>query len=202
MYDKIFLQIPILLLAVLVLISGCTLADLEVNVASERTSLENQVLGTYNSLNQRALLVASVRGVTPGGEIESRADQSRAQDKAMESMQVLGFHRDDIQNFKTLGWVGENNQGLLTPFSMQKENIPANLHDFASRYAKQEFDSVVSEVNRARENVMQQVIRTNERFNPEDMDKIRKVFWKMHVQEALPGEKIQTRDGTWKNKQK
>ena len=201
MFQKSILQIPILLWAVLILISGCTLADLEVNVASERTSLENQVLGTYNSLNQRALLVASVRGVTPGGEIESRADQSRAQGKAVEFMQVLGFHKDDIQNFKTLGWVGENKQGLLTPFTMQMEDVPANLQDFASRYTKQEFNSVVKGVNRARENVMQQVVRTNERFNPEDMDKIRKVFWKMHVQEALPGEKIQAGDGTWKSKQ-
>ncbi len=188
-------------LFLLVLCTGCTLADLEVNVASERTTLENQVLGTYNSLNKKALLVASVRGVTPTGEIESGQQQSPAEKRAVESMQVLGFHRDDIRNFKTLGWVGENNQGLLSKFPMQKRDVPPKLQDFASRYTEQEFDSVVSEVNRARKTVMRQVIRTNERFTEQDMGRIRKIFWKMRKEQALPGVKIQSRDGTWTSKQ-
>ncbi|MBW1790345.1 MAG: DUF1318 domain-containing protein, partial [Deltaproteobacteria bacterium] len=35
---------------VLVFLFGCTLAEVQVNVVSERTALENQVLGAYNSL--------------------------------------------------------------------------------------------------------------------------------------------------------
>jgi uncharacterized protein YdbL (DUF1318 family) len=190
----------ICLLCLLILTGGCTLAELKVNVVSERTALENQVLGTYNSLTEEALLVASVRGVTPTGEIESRPEQSAAKHQAMESMQVLGFHQDDIQNFKTLGWIGENTRGLLTSFPRQTQEVPPDLADFAARYSQEEFISVIQEVNQARETIMQQVIQTNEQFTEQDLATIRQVFWRMHVEQALPGEKIQNEDGTWTNK--
>ncbi|HMA67919.1 MAG TPA: hypothetical protein VKO20_08875, partial [Desulfosalsimonadaceae bacterium] len=47
----------ILLLAPL-LLSACTLAQVDVEMVSERTALENQVLGTYNSLDAQMLLAA------------------------------------------------------------------------------------------------------------------------------------------------
>jgi hypothetical protein len=54
---------------ILLPLCACTLAKVDVNVVSERTSLENQVLGTYNTINDDLLLVASVRGVSPSGTI-------------------------------------------------------------------------------------------------------------------------------------
>ena len=59
-------------------VSGCTLAKVDVNVVSERTSLENQVLGTYNSLSEDMLLVASVRGVSPTGKVEAPPHHTRS----------------------------------------------------------------------------------------------------------------------------
>lgn len=192
---------PVWLVFCLALCGSCTLADLDVNVVSERTSLENQVLGTYNSLSEEALLVASVRGVSPTGEIETRPEQSPERREAVEAMQVLGFHEDDIQSFKALGWVGENRQGLLSPFPMDRSSVPEDLADFASRFSKEEFSFVVQEANKARNTIMRQVVQTNERFTEQDMDRIREVFWRMRLEQALPGEKIQTEDGTWKAKQ-
>jgi len=185
------------LLLCLSLASACTLADLEVNVVSERTALENQVLGTYNALNEDAMLVASVRGVTPTGEIEVRPEQSPEQQQAVEAMQVLGFHQDDVQNLKTLGWVGENRQGVLSAFPMQSGNVPDGLEEFAARFSQEEFSFVLQEVNQARETIMRQVIQTNESFTEQDLDRIREVFWRMHAEQALPGEKVQATDGTW-----
>ena len=52
----------IFILFILLLISGCTLANVKVEMLSERTALENQVLGSYNSLDSQMLLAASVRG--------------------------------------------------------------------------------------------------------------------------------------------
>ena len=100
-------------------LSGCTLAEVKVNVASERTSLENQILGSYNSLSEETLLVASVRGVDPLGRIQTPQKKSGEQQDAVTAMQVLSFHADDVDAFKRLGWVGEDNKGLLTAFAMQ-----------------------------------------------------------------------------------
>jgi len=180
---------------------GCTLAKVNVNVVSERTALENQVLGSYNSLDQDMLLMASVRGVDPLGRVQTSPRRSREHRDAMEGMQVMAFHADDVDAFKRLGWVGENNEGLLTYFPMDKEDIPEELMEFASRYGGDEFNAVVKEVNQAREKVMKRVVEINENFTKDDLPEIRRVFGKINRENALPGEKVQTEDGRWVEKE-
>lgn len=183
------------------LLSNCTLAKVKIDVVSERTSLENQVLGTYNSLDRDMLLVASVRGVDPKGKLHKPIRQSQERKDAIEAMQTLAFHEDDLQSFKRLGWVGENNEGLITVFSMDKENVPDELQAFADRYRQDEFQAVINQVNRARTVVMQRVIQLNENFTESDLPKIKKVFASLNRNNALSGEKIQREDGTWTTKE-
>lgn len=176
---------------------SCTLAEVRINVVSERTALENQVLGSYNALAQDVLLVASVRGVDPLGRINTPPRKSREHQDAIESMQTLAFHADDVEAFKRLGWVGENNEGSLTTFPIDKKNVPDDLKDFASRYQEDEFKAVVKDVNHGREVIMRRVVEINENFSQEDLPKIRKIFGKLNRENSLPGEKIQKEDGSW-----
>jgi uncharacterized protein YdbL (DUF1318 family) len=176
---------------------GCTLADVRVDVVSERTTLENQVLGTYNALDQEMLLLASVRSVGPSGAIKAPPRRSQEHKDAVAAMQTQAFHADDLQALKRLGWVGENNEGLLTVFDMQKESITEDLKAFAGRYDEAEFKAVVAEINQAREVVMRRVIQMNDNFTEEDLPEVRRVFGRLNAQNALPGEKIQTEDGSW-----
>jgi uncharacterized protein YdbL (DUF1318 family) len=184
-------------LALAGLIAGCTLAEVKVNVASERTSLENQILGSYNSLSEETLLVASVRGVDPLGRIQAPPKKSGEQQDAVTAMQVLSFHADDVDAFKRLGWVGEDNQGLLKPLGMDRGKAPDDLRDFAARYGKPEFDAVLAEVNAAREIVMRRAIETNTALTQADMPKVRAVFAKLAVDTARPGDRLQNPDGSW-----
>jgi hypothetical protein len=176
---------------------GCTLAEVKVNVASERTSLENQILGSYNSLSEETLLVASVRGVDPLGRIQPPPKKSQEQQDAIASMQVLSFHADDVEAFKRLGWVGEDNQGLLKPFGLQRDKAPDDLKDFAARYRQQEFDSVLKEVNAAREVIIRRAIETNAQLTQADLPKVRAVFAKLAADTSQPGDKLQNPDGSW-----
>ena len=186
-----------LLSMTLFLLFGCTLAQVRVNVVSERTALENQVLGSYNSLSQDVLLVASVRGVDPLGRIKTPPRKRREYQDTVEAVETIAFHADDVDFFKRLRWVGENNQGLLTPFPMDKKGVPEDLKEFTARYQADEFNTVVQEVNRAREVVILQVVEINENLTKEDLPKIRKVFGKLNRENALPGEKVQAEDGSW-----
>lgn len=176
---------------------GCTLAKVDVNVVSERTALENQVLGSYNALSDDVLLVASVRGVDPTGKIKTPPRKSREYQNAVTAVETLAFHEDDLDAFKRLGWVGENNQALLTDFPMKVENVPDDLQAFANGYPRDEFLSVVKQVNRSREVIMMRVVATNADFTEEDLPEIKKVFAKLNREKALPGEKIQKEDGSW-----
>jgi uncharacterized protein YdbL (DUF1318 family) len=180
------------------LLSGCTLAKVDVNVVSERTSLENQVLGSYNSLSQDLLLVASVRGVSPTGKIDAPPRRSPEQQDATRALETISFHADDLESFKRLGWVGENSDGQITPFTRETpKNLPADLQGFATLYTEAEFRQVIDEVNRSRETLMQRVVQTNENFTAKDLPAIRKVFAKINRQNSAPGTKIQADDGSW-----
>ncbi|MBW1778346.1 MAG: DUF1318 domain-containing protein [Deltaproteobacteria bacterium] len=181
-----------------VLFLGCTLAQVNVEVLSERTAMENQILGTYNALDDEMLLLASVRAVDASGAFQATPPKSREQQEAVTALQVLAFHADDLAAFKRLGWVGENNQGLLTPFPMEKKDVPEDLKDLAGRYQKEEFEFVVSEINNARERVMRRVIELNDNLTDADWPSVRSIFGKLNAENALPGEKVQNEDGTWR----
>ncbi len=184
----------------LILASGCTLAQVDVEVVSERTALENQVLGTYHSLDNEMLLAASVRGVDPEGNIRTPPPRSPEAQDAVTALQVQSFHRDDLAAFKRLGWIGEGRDGLLASFAMDRENPPEDLKEFAGRYTEDEFKSVISQVNAAREVIMRRVVELNENLSEKDLPEIRRIFGKLNIDNALPGEKIQLEDGSWAQK--
>ncbi len=183
--------------AILVILGGCALAQVNVEVLSERTTLENQILGTYNSLDREMMLLASVRGVDPTGQIRKPPNQSQEHRDAISAIQLQTFHLDDLSAFKRLQWVGENNVGFLKPFPMNKENVPDELNDFAKRYTEQEFNAVITQINAARIVIMQRVIDLNENLAQEDLPKVQQIFGALNSENALVGEKIQTKDGTW-----
>lgn len=179
-------------------LAGCTLAKVDVNVVSERTSLENQVLGTYNSLSEDMLLVASVRGVSPTGTIDAPPRHTPEQVDATRAMETIAFHADDVDTFKRFGWVGENQEGLLTAFARETPKVSTEeLKSFAANYSEAEFQQVVKEVNQSREILMMRVIQTNENFTINDLPAIRKVFARLNRQNSAPGTRIQTADGRW-----
>lgn len=188
-------------LTALLLVSGCTLAKVDVNVVSERTSLENQVLGSYNSLSEDQLLVASVRGISPTGKIEEAPRRSPEQQEATRAMETIAFHADDLEAFKRLGWIGENREGLLTAFPREiPKNLTPELQAFAARYGETEFRQAIEEVNRSREVLMLRVVQTNENFTSKDLPAIRKVFAKINRQNSAPGSKVQGDDGSWSSR--
>lgn len=192
---------PITFLLLTLLLTACTLARVDVEMVSERTALENQVLGTYNALDAQMLLAASVRGVDESGAVSEPPRHSQTYKDAVTAMQTLDFHADDLARFKRLGWVGENKRGYITAFAMQKENVPEDLEDFANRYTKDEFEHVVSSVNTAREALMERIIYMNENLKDADMPEIERVFAGMHASDAPAGTRIQAEDGSWQKKE-
>ncbi|MBE0504682.1 MAG: DUF1318 domain-containing protein [Desulfuromonadales bacterium] len=182
---------------ILLPLCSCTLAKVDVNVVSERTSLENQVLGTYNTINDDLLLVASVRGISPSGKIAPAPERTPEQEGAVRALETVSFHADDVEAFKRLGWVGEGRDGLLAPFPRTQPKSGSSDQAFAETYSDGEFRQVLDEVNKAREVLMLRVIQTNENFTAQDLPEIRRVFARINQQNSPPGSKVQKDDGTW-----
>jgi len=116
-------------------------------------------------------------------------------------VETLAFHGDDVDAFKRLSWVGEDNQGRLATFPLQREKVPDDLQAFSARYQQPEFDAVVAQVNKARDAVMQRVVDTNPDLTDKDLPRIRSIFARINRENALSGEKIQQEDGSWTVKQ-
>jgi len=182
---------------ILLPLCSCTLAKVDVNVVSERTSLENQVLGTYNTINDDLLLVASVRGVSPSGKIAPAPQRTPEQETAVRALETVSFHADDIEAFKRLGWIGEGRDGLLAAFPRTQPKSGSSDQAFAATYSDGEFRQVLDQVNKARDVLMLRVIQTNENFTAQDLPEIRRVFARINQQNSPPGSKVQKDDGTW-----
>lgn len=182
---------------ILLPLCACTLAKVDVTVVSERTSLENQVLGTYNTISDDLLLVASVRGISPSGRITPAPQRTPEQEMAVRALETVSFHADDVEAFKRLGWIGEGRDGLLAPFPRTLPKSGSQDLAFAESFSEGEFRQVLEEVNSAREVLMLRVIQTNENFTARDLPEIRRVFAKINQQSSPPGSKIQKDDDTW-----
>lgn len=187
----------ILTLTMLLALGGCTLADVKVEMLSERTALENQVLGSYNSLDTQMLLVASVRGVDSEGNIARPRESSREQQEIIAAMQAVDFHADDVDLFKQLGWIGENNRGLIASFEINQADVPENLKASAQRFRPEEFEAVVSQVNASREKIMRHVIHMNAYITDADFEEVERIFAKIEADRAASGTRIQSEDGRW-----
>ncbi len=181
----------IFILSVLFLLAGCTARpEVQVTLVDTRTALENQVLGSYKELNKEFVMIASVRSVDEKGISEDRLKgMSASQREAMKAMQAKEFNRDDIDDFKKNGCVGEGNNGLLEILQCDKAKKDA-------KYEKLLKD-VVKEENESRMVIMKRVVIMNEGLKEGDLTKIQKVFARMNQDAAKSGELVQKEDGSW-----
>lgn len=187
-----WLGTPCFLWFALVWVVGCGGPLVGVTVVDERTALENQVLGTYEELNQEVLLVASVRYIDPKGKLQKSAEIPQGKKTVIRALQRTSFNKDDIDQFKAQGVLGENNQGgitLLTSDDVASDQLPF-------------VQSLVQEENADRDIVMRRVIETNEKLLEKDWPRVKKMFAALNRDKAANGHMIQTDDGKWIKKEK
>ncbi len=185
----------------MLLFSACFMPEIKVEMVGERTSLENQILGTYNAIDREMLLVASVRGVDSEGNIAEKPAHTGDYKDAIKAMQLLDFHSDDLHIFKVLGWAGENLEGKITKFEIKKDQVPVQYSDFSDKYSTDQFNEVVFQVNNSRETIIIHTCSLNETISKDQIADVRKIFGKLNIRNAEKGEKIQIEDGSWSLKE-
>ena len=169
---------------------GCGGPLVGVTVVDERTALENQVLGTYQELNQEVLLVASVRYIDPQGKLQQAQKLPKGKKEVVRALQRVSFNKDDLNQLKRSGVIGENNEGGITLLAPEK--IQPKEREFIENLIKEENDDRVVIMNR--------VIETNETLTKKDLPRVYKMFAALNRDKAPKGEWIQADDGTWSQK--
>ena len=182
-------RIIVLVMVGLVLaFSNCAVKAPEVRITGEKTALEKQILGTYARIEEDVWMVASVRSSEAGEKVVISEEKKQV----LEAMQSREFNKDDIDEFKKDGCVGENNQGLLELRLCAKLEKDPEYKALVQR--------IVEEDNRDRKIIMKRVIEVNENIQAEGEAEVAAVFAKMNRDNARPGEWIQLPDSKWTKK--
>jgi uncharacterized protein YdbL (DUF1318 family) len=163
----------------------CSIKTPEVNITGEKTALENQVLGSYKQIESEAFVIASTRDF----ESDNRGRMSSQKQEVLAAVQNRKFNKDDIDEFKRDGVVGENNRGYLTI-------LPTTRYETDDGYKKL-VDQIVSEENHDRQVIYERVTSINQDATEAGEEKLSAIFAKLRYDNSEAGTKIQATDGSW-----
>lgn len=180
----------IMMTLLLAFLTACGGPLVGVTVVDERTALENQVLGTYQELNQQVMLVASVRYIDPKGKLKQTQELPPGKKDVVRALQRVSFNKDDLNRYKSLGIIGENNEGGIT--LLEPEKVQPDDRAFV--------ENLIKEENEDRLAIMSRIIETNETLTPSELPRVHKMFAALNRDKALKGERIQLDNGTWTQK--
>ena len=176
---------PYLLCICILLITGCSIKAPEVRVTGEKTALEREVIGTYHQMREDTWMIASTRAVNE----DTTVTVSHEKKQVLEALREQEYNKDDIDEFKQKGYVGENNQGFL-------DIRPSETLD-SDEKMKNLVEEIVEEENRDRDIIMRRVIELNESLKKAVREDVLIIFARMNQENSLPGTWIQQPDGEW-----
>jgi uncharacterized protein YdbL (DUF1318 family) len=173
------------LTVVILVMSGCSIKAPEVRVTGEKTALEQEVVGTYHQMKEDTWMIASTRAVQSDSGVVISPEKRRV----LEAIQSQKFNKDDIDEFKKLGYVGENNRGFLDVRQSDALDIDPE--------TKKLVQDVVLEENQNREIIIERVIELNDDLKNTGRENILAVFAQMNQENSLSGTWIQRTTGEW-----
>jgi hypothetical protein len=173
-------------LAVLTAGTACGIKVNTVNIG-QKTSLEKQLMGEVEPLTEEQMLVASVRA--PGGvQIGSRDE---LQMKAIAARRRQLFNRDDIDELKSAGCLGEALSAKLVARPCERT---ADQETAALR------EQLIAQERADRRAIIDWAIGTDPLLTAADRPQLVDLYHRLVLERANPGDSIQQPDGTWSNK--
>ena len=97
-----------------------------------KTALENQILGSYEELGNKVLLLASARSIDEEVKLEPATKIPKGKLNALRVMQRQKFNQDDIQDLKNPQVAGEGYDGLLNFFETERTKTDTGFKEFSS----------------------------------------------------------------------
>ena len=177
-------------------ISCCIIEVPPLAFTPERTSLENQILGTYQEIREDVWLVSSsqtVEGLNISSSTNTNLKQELSIDyKIIKALETLEYNKTEIKKFKSKGYLGEKNMGLL--------GYIENSYMESNPIEKQKMYEIMDEVNDSRQVLMLEIINKNENLTLDDLDKVKKTLGDKYKKESKKDEWIQNEEGEWEKK--
>ena len=173
---------------VLVLTTGCAI---KAELTLERTALENQIMGSYQQIDDELLMVSLVESKSSGGKIEP----SDAEKEAQIARRNRQYNADDIVELKDEQILGETKDGFL---QILPEGQGLRAEASAARVKLAEI--LVHEENSDRDRIWKREITSRPDLTAESLEKIKSEFIDAQQRVAKIGHWFQDRNGNWKQK--
>jgi hypothetical protein len=164
------------------LIQGCAF---NFDLTSQRTALENQVMGSYKELEDELVLSAAARGTGTAGV---------ATNPAVRAGQNQMYNIDEIQELKNAGLFGEGSDGYVVKINRKNPSarVPQVLLD--------NMDALFQAENNDREVIWRYIVEENKNLSNSDLPNIRRTYAKVMQEKSLQGQWYQDDSGTWVQK--
>lgn len=175
------------------IVAGCSF---NFELTSQKTALENQVMGSYKELDDDVIMMASVRGVSKDGKkTKNNAPTSDNAKRAITAKQNQDFNRDDIDDLKQKQILGEAATGdlVLLPKDIGTA-VSADSTDLVLAQA------LVKEENQDRATVVDRIVVSNENLSSKDLSAAKKAYQKKVIDDSPVGTWIQDDGGKWQRK--
>lgn len=169
--------------------SCANLVQVKVDVVDQRTALENQVLGSYADIEGDQMQLASVRSIDSDGVLKEAPKIPEKKKMAIRAMQRSLFNRDDVDQAKSEGMIGEGKDGYL--YFFEPDTAPADPRKRA--FVK----NLVAEENEDRNTLYTRIAEVNRAFEENDIEKVATIMAGLNRDAAPKGELIQTDSGVW-----
>lgn len=167
------------------LASGCTF---NFEITSQRTALENQVMGIYQELDDEVLLLSTMRGLKRNENSEQKVISDVLYHK-----QNQNFNKDDIEEMKDKGWVGEMRDGRLGV-------IDKHVVALKSESGLTLMRLLVSQENRDREAIWRHVLARTGRESKKGLEYVGRIFGDMQIAALSAGQWYEGEARTWRKK--
>lgn len=164
---------------------SCTVNIPDIKITGEKTALENQVMGEYAKISEDAWMIASERSADGIRITADRRD-------VVEAVRDREFYRDDVNELKIMGILGELRNGLLDIVDTGRLE---RLDDTAKKNALM----VIEKENRSRTLIMQRIIETDVKFNSQP-DVVYESFFNMNLADSPPRTFYKNHRGDWTRK--
>ena len=173
------------ILILIVSITSCTVKIPDIKITGEKTALENQVLGEYSKIKEDAWMVASERG---NGQIKITADRK----EVVEAIRDREFLKDDINELKIRGLLGEITSGLLEI---------VDLDDVSKLDKKEQYliKLLLKKENDARILIMKRIIETDTKFKSSPKE-VYQAFFVMNLEDSPDKTLYKNKKGKWVKK--
>lgn len=177
----------IIVALVLLFLSACSnLVQVKIDVVDQRTALENQVLGSYNEIQNDTILLASVRSIDETGQIKASPVMSENKKKAIKALQRSAFNKDDIDEYKDKLVLGEGNDGYIHLIKTGSAQEP-------DRFLQE----LIKEENEDRGIIVRRIVAVEENLDGKDIGKVEKIMARLNRDNESLKRYIQKDNGDW-----